>query len=269
MSHAAIDQEIALYLKEILQALFSEMDVFVSSDPEDLPSGTAWVETVLHNLREARKICILATTRGLDRKWVWFEAGSGWREGGFVPLALGKVRKHLLPPPYSHYQGHNIDEEEDCRKFLRSLEADFGVMQGTPDYGDIQRNLIRLDVRSEERLAATQNPFLAELDAEADRLLAQLGAWEQEAVRLVLVQGELTDRQAMAQLQSKTLLQESVGSVFISIAERTNFVRRVWPVGQTEHVTGYQGPYQISPNYKDSLVRIFERQKLLRQSKKT
>lgn len=262
LSHAAIDQEIALYLKEFLRSLFPTIDVFVSSDPEDLPSGSAWVEKVLHNLREARKICVLATVRGLDRKWVWFEAGSGWREGGFVPLCLGKIRKNLLPPPYSHYQGHNIDVEEDLRNFLHSLVPDFGAMQGDPDFADVLRNLIRLDVRAEERLAANRNPFLAELDADADRLLGQLQKWEQEAVRLLLAQGELTDRQAMSQLREKGLLQQSIGSVYHGIAEKTNFVQRTWPPHDSERVMGYQGPFQVNPSYRDSLLRIFERRKV-------
>ena len=266
LSHAAIDHEIASYLKEFLQGLFSGMDVFVSSDPEDLPSGSDWVKTVLHNLREARKICVLATARGLDRKWVWFEAGSGWRQGELVPLCLGRVRRDKLPSPFSNYTGHNIDEEEDCRNFLLSLESVFGKMLRSPDYRDALSALIRLDVRAEERLAAKQNPFLAELDAEAERLLGQLKNWEQEAVRSVFLQGELTDRQAISQLRAKSLLQENIHSVFTLIAEKTNFVQRVWPPHDSERVMGYQGPYQINPNYKDSLGRIFERRKPLRRN---
>jgi hypothetical protein len=100
LSHAASDSEIALRLKETLEAAFSGLDVFVSSDPEDLPPGDPWVSTVLSNLREAFVVWVLATERGLNRKWVWFEAGAGWdRHDAFIPCCVGKIRKGTLPSP--------------------------------------------------------------------------------------------------------------------------------------------------------------------------
>src|SRR5213593_4436948 len=94
LSHAAADQEIARHLKQVIETCFPQINVFVSSDPEDLPPGDPWVQTVLANLESAKMLLILATERGLNRKWVWFETGAGWSRGLlFIPCCAGKTRK--------------------------------------------------------------------------------------------------------------------------------------------------------------------------------
>jgi len=50
LSHAAADQAIAGHLKHVIETCFPQINVFVSSDPEDLPPGDPWVQTVLANL---------------------------------------------------------------------------------------------------------------------------------------------------------------------------------------------------------------------------
>jgi len=50
VSHAAIDAELPRLLKETIERGFNGIDVFVSSDPEDLPIGDPWVEQILEAL---------------------------------------------------------------------------------------------------------------------------------------------------------------------------------------------------------------------------
>jgi hypothetical protein len=38
VSHAAVDKELASHLKKVIEQAFAGIDVFVSSNPEDLPS---------------------------------------------------------------------------------------------------------------------------------------------------------------------------------------------------------------------------------------
>src|SRR5215467_13643056 len=104
MSHAAVDKELALSLKETIEHAFDSIDVFVSSDPEDLPIGDSWVEKILDSLERARLVLVLATDRGLNRKWVWFEAGAGWnRRRQIFAGCIGKTRKNNLPAPFGQH----------------------------------------------------------------------------------------------------------------------------------------------------------------------
>ena len=116
LSHAAIDEEIAKYLKEIVEKSFSGVKVFLSTDPEDLPLGDPWVETILQNLRAARLLLVLASGRGISRRWVCFELGAEWGQSHkIIPCCLGKLRKGSLSAPFAIHQQVNIDEEQDLK----------------------------------------------------------------------------------------------------------------------------------------------------------
>jgi hypothetical protein len=119
LSHAAIDYEIALSLKAYFRQIFPSVEVFVSSDPEDLPLGDPWVEKILSALRDATIVLSLTTERGLSRRWVWFESGRTWFTGTpCIPSCLGKIRKSALPAPFQSLQGVNLDEAEDLRRLI-------------------------------------------------------------------------------------------------------------------------------------------------------
>jgi hypothetical protein len=112
LSHAAIDHEIALSLKSHLQTALPGADIFVSSDPEDLPLGDPWVQTILSALNAANLVLALTTERGLSRKWVCSGVPC-------IPCCLGKVRKHALPAPFSSLIAMNLDEVDGSQ--LRPL----------------------------------------------------------------------------------------------------------------------------------------------------
>lgn len=69
LSHAAKDQQIAIYLKRIIEEAIPSSNVFVSSDTEDLRPGDEWVKTIRTNLLEAKVLLLLASERGLVRPW--------------------------------------------------------------------------------------------------------------------------------------------------------------------------------------------------------
>jgi hypothetical protein len=172
VSHAATDQEIAGHLKQVIETCFPQISVFVSSDPEALPPGDPWVQTVLANLKSAKMLLILATERGLNRRWVWFETGAGWSCGQlFIPCCAGKTRKGQLPHPFSGYQALNLDEEGDFRILLNKLQGTFGELKNTPDVQRIIGEFIRLDIRAEEREKTRAANLAAAADHSAIRAL--------------------------------------------------------------------------------------------------
>ena len=150
LSHAAIDQHIALYLKRVVQESVHGTDVFVSSDGEDLRPGDPWVETILTNLRNARVLLVLATERGMSRRWVWYEAGAGWsRNLRIIPCCVGRTRKGQLAPPFSRYQSLNIDEKADLRSLLDSLAGEFNLPCGETELDVVVAEMRNLNERAQ------------------------------------------------------------------------------------------------------------------------
>ncbi len=255
LSHAAIDEEIAKYLKEIVEKAFSGVKVFVSTDPEDLPPGDPWVETILQNLRAARLLLVLASGRGISRRWVWFELGAEWGQSHkIIPCCLGKLRKGSLPAPFSIYQQVNIDEEQDLKILLSEIGKELNGSAPNLDYGEISGHLLRLDIRAEERdRRKTQSPHSEKLRGKVAEGLRKLNEGEKEALRHLYLEGQITDRRAIELVRAKSLLADNPTTIFTRISSETGFVRRLWPFDKTELHFGYQGPYEINSEFREIL----------------
>lgn len=158
LSHAAVDKNLAMLLKVTLEHLLPGIDVFVSSDPEDLKPGDTWVDVILENLRAAQLIVVLATQRGLSRKWVWYESGATWSRGvRLVPCCVGSLRKGELPSPFSSFQALNIDDADDFLRFLRIAVEELGLYEPKPfDVAELVRKLKETD----QSIVATNPAFL-------------------------------------------------------------------------------------------------------------
>lgn len=248
LSHAAVDEEIAKLLNRTIEQSFPGVNVFVSTDPEDLRPGDEWVEKILEKLAEAELLLALATERGLSRKWVWFETGAGWaRDVRIVPCCMGKVRKGQLPSPFSRYQALNIDEEGDLRALVDIVAQTFGSPSLLLEFGELARELVRLDVRADERVQRpSTTSYSQEQKAKVEKGMSKLSEAEREALRQLLLEGQLTDRRAIDLVREKGLLKDNQVFIFPRIASETGFVQRIWEWNKGEDITGYQGPWQLN-----------------------
>jgi TIR domain len=258
VSHAAVDEEIALSLKSLLTESLNGVEVFVSSDPADLPLGDPWVTNILSALERAKLVLVLATDRALKRPWVWFETGRTWFSSvRCIPCCLGKVRKGALPAPFSSPQAMNLDETDDLGRLFAACAKEMGVALGTVDLNKIISDLIRLDVRTEERQKVIEDPFNAEIRQEVDRVIGSLDHGSREALRLVLKYGELTQRVARDKIQvsgkmaSNTLLP-------IGLADRTGWLIKT---ASDPHpaVSNEEDRYAILPRMKPYIAAWFEK----------
>ncbi len=82
---------------------------------------------------------------------------------------------------------------------------------------------------------------------------------KREALRQLLIHGELTEKQAVRHLEDKAI---AIGmhSVFDSIANRRmGLVQRTFQgsTGQ-EHVRGYTGTYRVNPEMREALTAIVD-----------
>lgn len=227
VSHAAIDHELAAQLKSVVEHSFTSVDVFVSSDPEDLPPGNLWIDTILENLQKAEMLLALTTVRGLSRKWVWFESGTSWKQGPpTIPCCVGVIRKSDLPAPFSSRIALNIDDEQDLRALFGELRKTFGEVMELPDFSHVVGEFIRADVRAEERFRIVTNPLLVEVRKSVEANLEKLTVAQKEAVKLLLIEGSQEDRYALTRLAESGLALNFV-NIYEGISTQTGFVHKV------------------------------------------
>jgi hypothetical protein len=224
VSHAAVDEEIALFLKTVIIGALKGVDVFVSSDPADLPLGDPWVTNILNALAQTRLVLVLTTERGLKRPWVWFETGRTWFSSvRCIPCCLGRTRKSALPAPFNSRQAMNLDETNDLDRLFAACSKELGIVLGALDPKLLVNELIRLDVRAEERQKILEDPFSVERRTEVDDVIRTLDPGSREALRLLLKYGELTQRVARHKVNSAGKMGSNT-LLPIGLADRTGWL---------------------------------------------
>lgn len=255
LSHAAVDKDLAIQIKNSVEDSFPDLRVFITTDPEASPPGDPWIKTIFENLEAARVVCVLGTERGLSRKWVWLETGAGWAKfGGIITCCVGKIRKSSLPIPFSWYTALDLDSEEGARSFFGLLGNEFGNPKKTPDLRSLANELARLDVRIAERhRLETSVKYATDIREQAERGWKKLDDYEKAALRqLFIFGGQASDRQIMTALSERGVPSHSRATVLHRIGE-IGFIQRVWPFHDREHVVGYEGPWQINLQFRDIL----------------
>jgi hypothetical protein len=254
LSHAATDKEIANYLKEVIGQVYPSLDVFVSSDPEDLPVGEPLVEKILAALELAKLVVVLATERGLSRKWVWFEAGAGWdRSRKIVTCCAGKTRKNALPPPFSLHTALNLDDVEGSRSFFSLLAEEFGPSDGKIDHDFVTREVARLDVRAEERekydaVEDEKKPFVDYRNEVFKKKLDEIGQGGRDLIRFVMTYGEVDN----SRIYSAWRRGFDVGPTIKSVCESGLVQKKLERVNNIE-VAWY---LRANPELESLLVRL-------------
>lgn len=218
LSHAASDERIALLLKAEVERRLPGVEVFCSSDPADLPPGTKWSPEIQQSLQESAMLIFVASDRGLQRPWVWFECGTFWfTEKKIIPLCLGEVRKNLLRPPLSELQAINGDEPNDLKTGLEAIAAATGsTVSDLSGLINLSEKLKELDREASAALNSSSGCLGVEWKG---RFLAYDGPYESL--------NEIGDR------NFETSMQEALKSAGYSVAlyDKNNFA----VMGDTNH----------------------------------
>lgn len=150
LSHAASDEPIALLLKAEIERRLPGVKVFCSSDPADLSPGTKWSTEIQQALQDSAILIFVASDRGLQRPWVWFECGTFWfTTKKIMPLCLGEIRKNTLRPPLSELQAINGDESRDLKTALDVVAVVTGsTVSDSSDLDNLSEKLKQLDLEA-------------------------------------------------------------------------------------------------------------------------
>ncbi|SEM20919.1 TIR domain-containing protein [Syntrophus gentianae] len=118
ISHVSEDEAVAVMLKNSIERVFLNSDVFVSG--RDLKGGEIWIKEIREKLRQSSVIIALVTEFSRDSNWVLFEAGSGFIENKSIPLCVPPLLISNLTPPLSLLQAREYNKE-GLKKILQDI----------------------------------------------------------------------------------------------------------------------------------------------------
>lgn len=123
ISHIHEEAEVAKVLKDWIESTFSQnVDVFVSSDPDDNPPGTRWLNNIEGELQELDLLMILCSAKSVGRPWINFEAGASWiKKVPIIPFCYLEMNKSDLPSPLSELQALNMAEDKSLKKLMNAI----------------------------------------------------------------------------------------------------------------------------------------------------
>ena len=106
LSHAAEDGKLASALAEAFRKYLGPgTDVFVASEPGNIPGGEKWLNEIESRLLNSDAYVTLLTPTSITKPWVWWETGYAWFSGKLIlPVAGSGLNKNDIPPPLSFRQ---------------------------------------------------------------------------------------------------------------------------------------------------------------------
>lgn len=144
ISHIKEEAIIALALKKWIEDSFvDKVQVFVSSDKVDIPSGSKWLDKIDGALERANLLLILCSEKSLTRPWINFEAGCGWiKRVPIVPVCHSGIEKGRLPSPVSMFQGLDLLATDFAKDLLGAVAQHMGIRKVPPiDHAQFQSEI--------------------------------------------------------------------------------------------------------------------------------
>jgi|SRR6266850_1754592 len=111
----------ALALKEWFETLFSDIQLFVSS--EDIRKGKSWHLEMRSELEGSDFGIVCLIPGNLEAPWVLFESGAlskKMKDASLWTLLFGGLKHSNVDGPLSHFQ-HTMFEKEDFFKLLKAI----------------------------------------------------------------------------------------------------------------------------------------------------
>lgn len=118
ISHVSEDEAVAVMLKNSIERVFLNSEVFVSG--RDLKGGEIWVKEIREKLQNSSVIIALMTEFSRNSNWVLFEAGSGFVENKSIPFCVAPLTTSNLTPPLSLLQSRDYTED-GLKKILQDI----------------------------------------------------------------------------------------------------------------------------------------------------
>lgn len=128
ISHISEEKSLALILKDWLESTFPDQcKCFVSSDPNDIPAGTKWLDRIRDAIDESKLLVILYSPQSKLRPWINFEAGCGWIKNiPIMPICHSGLKVSEIGAPISSFLGLEIESESFVNNFFGAVAKHAG-----------------------------------------------------------------------------------------------------------------------------------------------
>jgi hypothetical protein len=170
---------------------------------------------------------------------------------------VGKVRKSDLPAPFRSLQAANLDEFDDLRRLISESSKRLETNVSNIDLLSCTKDLIRLDVRAEERRRAIEDPFSSELSREVEAEMRAFDSGTVEALRLLVKYGELTER-ATGDKVRQSGKYTNTSMFLIGIDNRTGWLLKTQS-SPYPNVSRDEDRYTLNPHMRPYLLSWFEK----------
>lgn len=179
ISHVHEESALAALLKSWIEDTFlGQQPVFVSSDSDDLPAGSRWLEEIDSALKESRVLLLLASRSSIARPWINFEAGCSWiKRVPIIPICHSGLTISQLSPPLSMFQGLDAGTDDFPVELVRAIARHLGV-----------ERLPRIDSLSmKAELEGVLSSISTGSSGEAQPALASASTLEEEEARILVL----------------------------------------------------------------------------------
>lgn len=172
ISHVSEEAPLALVLKEWIENSFlGQVDVFVSSDDDDITAGDQWFQQIEAALADANALLIICSGNSVGRPWINFEAGAGWNKNvPVMPICHSGLSVQNLPRPLSFFQGLDAEDLDFSEKLMSALTKQllFGRPPMIPHHAmrnQIMESLARISVQQDDSTEEDELGFFDHLVA--------------------------------------------------------------------------------------------------------
>jgi hypothetical protein len=101
---------------------------FLSSDKQDLPAGSKWLDVIEEQLAKSGVVISLLSPASLARSWVNIELGAAWiRRISIIPLCHSGQLAGVLPKPFGDFTGLTLDDSESAKDLIDGVAKALGL----------------------------------------------------------------------------------------------------------------------------------------------
>ncbi len=129
ISHIQEEFQVALVLKKWIEIAFPDRcEVMVSTNPENIPTVSQYLEKNEQAFLDVKAVIILSSLASIQTPWVLFEAGCAWmKKINIIPVCHGGLAPAELPPPLAVFQGFDLNQKDFGQKLFFILSQELGV----------------------------------------------------------------------------------------------------------------------------------------------
>lgn len=257
LSHIHEEGEVAKILKDWIVDTYSQnVEVFVSSDPDDNPAGTRWLDKIEVELQELNLLIILCSAMSVGRPWINFEAGASWiKKVPIIPFCYFGMQKDLLPRPLSDLQAIDFNGTKALERLMKAIATHLKLIQ--PPKLDYNKMKVEIETAIGAFSMPLENPknqvfkVKSENELESERkkeISNKSGRLNQEEKKILIVFG----RENRA-LKSEFLSQElQIHDVKVQV-HLTNLVKKKYLYDNPNYLYGTS--YSLNEKGKVYLVK--------------